>query len=144
MFRFSFTGLRFRLLLIMALTMVPILGLTLFTNIQERRNLLEDAKADTMRLVRLAFANQQQMIESTHQLLAALARIPTLRTGNVEECNKLLAALVEQYPQYVNISLLSPGGEVIASGFHERGVQIAGVGCASLASGDRSGLLVAD
>lgn len=84
--RFPFASLRARLLLLILLVVVPVIGLTIYTNIELRRLAAADAKAEALRLVRLAASDQQDMIKDTRQFLFALAQLPDVRNTDSVAC----------------------------------------------------------
>ena len=71
---FSFSSLRARLLLLVLLAVIPVLGLILYTDLEQRRLAADQAQGDALRFVRLAAADQTQLIQGTDQLLAAAVR----------------------------------------------------------------------
>jgi hypothetical protein len=71
--RTPWSSLRFRVLLLVLLAVLPALGLVIYTNVEQRRLAAAGAKEDALRLVRIAAADQNDTIKDTRQLLFALA-----------------------------------------------------------------------
>jgi len=115
MSRFSFSSLRARLLLLALLAVLPALGLILYTDLEQRRLAATQAQDDALRLARLAAADQGQLLQSTHQLLTALAQLPAVRNGDPNTCTTLFTNLRRQYPVYANLGAARPNGEVFCS-----------------------------
>jgi PAS domain S-box-containing protein len=113
--RFPFASLRARLLLLILLAVVPVIGLTIYTNIELRRWAAADAKAEALRLVRLAASDQQDTIRDTRQFLFALAQLPDVRSADPAACSAFLARLFNQYPQYALFGVIAPNGDLICS-----------------------------
>jgi|GEM_PF-870360 len=113
--RLPFASLRFRLLLLVVLAVVPVLGLTAYTNLELRRLAAADAKAESLRLARLAASNQQDTIKDTRQLLFALAQLPAVAEGDSVTCSALFARLLNQYPQYTQLGVIAPDGTLFCS-----------------------------
>jgi len=113
--RFPFASLRARLLLLILLAVVPVIGLTIYTNIELRRLAAADAKAEALRLVRLAASDQQDTIKDTRQFLFALAQLPDIRSANSVACSAFLARLFNQYPQYALLGVLGSDGDLMCS-----------------------------
>jgi PAS domain S-box-containing protein len=113
--RFPFASLRARLLLLILLAVVPVTALTIYTNIEQRRLAAADAKAETLRLVRLAASDQQDTIRDTRQFLFALAQLPDVRSADSVDCSAFLARLFNQYPQYALFGVIAPNGDLICS-----------------------------
>jgi len=94
---------------------VPILGLTGYTNLELRRLAAADAKAEALRLVRLAASDQQDTIKDTRQLLFALAQSPELARIDPAACSAFFARLLNQYPQYALLGVIAPDGDLFCS-----------------------------
>jgi nitrate/nitrite-specific signal transduction histidine kinase len=117
----SLAKLRVRLLLLVLVAIVPALGLTLYTNIDLRRMVVADAKADAVRLARLAASDQEDLIRDTRQLLFALAQLPQVRSGSPEVCSAFFAQLLRQYPQYILLGVIAPDGDIFCSAYPPSG-----------------------
>jgi len=113
--RFSLSSLRVRLLLLVLLAALPALGLILYTDLEQRRLAATQAQEDALRLARLAAADQAQLIQGAHQLLAALAQLPAVRSGDSDTCTMLVTRLFKQYPVYANLGAAQPNGKVFCS-----------------------------
>ncbi len=115
MIGFSFSSLRARLLLLVLLSIIPALGLILYTASEQRRSAAAEAKDYALQLARSFSSSQNELIESARQLLIALARMPVVRDGNTAECSALFADLLKQYPRYNNFVATKPNGDVFCS-----------------------------
>jgi signal transduction histidine kinase/CheY-like chemotaxis protein/HAMP domain-containing protein len=114
MHRFFFS-LRFRLILLVLLAVIPALGLILYTGIEERRIAAAQAKEDALRLVRLVSSNQSQLIEGARHFLYTLAQLSQVRNCDPAACCSLFATLLRQYPWYLNIGVAGQDGNIFAS-----------------------------
>ena len=76
---FPFSSLRFRLILLVLLAVLPALGLILYTAVEQRRLATTEVQENALRLARFAAADQDNLIEGARQLLIALARLPEIR-----------------------------------------------------------------
>jgi hypothetical protein len=110
-----FSGLRFRLLLLVLLACAPLVGWTLHTASQERRQLVKEWKLRSQELMELATREEGQVIGQTRQLLLALAQSSAARSGNQRECKELLDELFGSYPRYANLGVVGTNGMVLAS-----------------------------
>jgi signal transduction histidine kinase len=115
MLRFSLASLRFRLLLLVLLAVVPALGLTLYTDIELRRLAAADVKEEALRLARIAASDQEDTIKDTRQLLFALAQLPEVRDTDPTACSVFFARLLKQYPQYALLGVIAPDGDLFCS-----------------------------
>ncbi|MCI0395165.1 MAG: histidine kinase [Chloroflexi bacterium] len=115
MSRQSSFSLRIRLLLIVLLAMLPVLGLLLYSNQEQRRFAISLASEQTLKVARLVSASQVALIEQTHQFLSTLGQLPQIRLG-MEPCSAFLQSLQKEYPYYAVINVSRPAdGEVICS-----------------------------
>jgi PAS domain S-box-containing protein len=122
-----FASLRARLLLLVLLAVVPILGLTSYTNLELRRLAAADAKAEALQLARLAASDQQDTMKDTRQLLFALAQFPELARIDPAACSAFFARLLNQYPQYALLGVIAPDGDLFCSALPTAGsVNLAG------------------
>lgn len=108
-------GIRSRLFLLVLLPVVPALALAGFTNLQHRRSEMLRVREDAQRLVQLAAANEERVIDHTRQLLSALAQLPQARGSNWLACHGLLTGLLTLYPDYLNFSLIQTNGTLFCS-----------------------------
>ncbi|MBF0549372.1 MAG: GAF domain-containing protein [Deltaproteobacteria bacterium] len=114
MFSFFWT-LRFRLIILILLAIVPALGFMVYTAAEQRRQALSIIREDTQRLARLAAANQDHFIEGARQLLVAIGHMPAVLDGDISSCNTFFAELLPHYPQYANFFAARPNGELFCS-----------------------------
>jgi signal transduction histidine kinase len=113
--RLAFSSLRARLLVLVCLAVIPALGLILYTAAEQRQLAAEDAQADAQYVAQLIAADQERLIAETRQLLLTLAHLPAIQTDDFSACSALFAKLLEQYPQYSNLVVVSPIGEITCS-----------------------------
>ena len=121
MLRFSFSSLRFRLLLLVLLAVVPALGLTVYTYVDLRRLTANDAKREALRLARIAASGQEDTVKDTRQLLFALAQLPEVHGADRDACSVFFARLLNQYPQYALLGVIEPDGDLLCSAFPTSG-----------------------
>ncbi|HMC28187.1 MAG TPA: hypothetical protein VKM56_10400, partial [Verrucomicrobiae bacterium] len=108
--------LRARLLFLVLMAMLPVLGLVLYTAIEQREAAIAEARASAVRIVRMATTGQRQHIEAARQLLTTLAQLSELRETNVAAADALFRNLLNLHPVYANFGIISPDGYLIASG----------------------------
>lgn len=110
-----FSSLRFRLLLLVLLAVIPALGLILYSGLEQRHEAALDAQGEALRLVRHASLDQERMIQGAVQLLTAIAQLPAIRDRNKSEVPEFLHRLLQQHPFYANIGIIGPDGNVLYS-----------------------------
>ncbi|MHB0987804.1 MAG: HD domain-containing phosphohydrolase [Bellilinea sp.] len=108
--------LRFRLILIGILALLPSLGLVLYFGAQLREQAAENAKTDALQLMNLAASNQDALIEGARQTLITLSQVPVVRDPQSGNCDAFLAELLTHYPPYSNFVIAMPNGDVVCSG----------------------------
>lgn len=104
------TGLRFRLLtLIFAAGLLPLLVLTGMLY-RDRDRALADAQRELQSWARGAAQALENNIAGSVQLLYGLSQIPMLREGSVAACSELLAAVLDEHPQYTGLLTVTADG----------------------------------
>src|SRR2546425_4176166 len=89
-----------RLLLLVTFAVVPALGLSIYTGIEQRRLAAREGEEAALRVVRLAAGNQERLIEGARQLLITLAHLPEIQWGGREECDAVLDELLKGHRVY--------------------------------------------
>jgi PAS domain S-box-containing protein len=109
------SSLRFRLIVLILLAILPMVGLTLYTNLEQRRAAARETQEEALRLAQLMALDQDQLIETTRQLLVALAHLPQIRSGDQAACQAIFADLLTHYPFYTALLVATPRGDVLCS-----------------------------
>lgn len=115
MFKQLFTSLRARLMLIVMLAVLPALAIILYGSAREARRETEQARAAVGRLTRDTAAELERFVEGARQVLILLAKLREVRGNNSELCNRVLAELCAEFPQYLNFGVVQTNGELFAS-----------------------------
>jgi PAS domain S-box-containing protein len=110
-----FASIRVRLILLVLIAVVPALGLTLYTGLEQRRIAAAQVQMETLRLTRLAANDQAQLLAGARQLLLTLAQLPEMRNSDSTVCAAFLAALRSQFPRYANLGVAVPNGDLRCS-----------------------------
>jgi diguanylate cyclase (GGDEF)-like protein len=109
------SSLRYTLLLLVLLAMLPALALILSTAWEQRRQAVVDTQADALRLARVAAGDQERLVEGARSLLVGLAQLPDVQMHNSQSCSALFAQVQRQYPLYANIGAVRPDGEIFCA-----------------------------
>lgn len=112
--RFSFASLRTRLISLVFLCVLPVLGLTLYTDVEERRAERAQAREHVLRLTEIAAAHEDQLLQGARQLLRTLAQLPEVRSGDLRGCSAF-NDLLKYYPLYANSGVVESDGNVFCS-----------------------------
>ena len=111
---FRLNSLRSRLMLLVALAILPLAVMTIVGGLREREQAVQASEENLRRLTNLAAANEAQSIERARQILVDLASVPDL-LGPKSGCNALLADVLDRNEGYVNFGLIQLNGEVSCS-----------------------------
>ncbi|MFC4929548.1 hybrid sensor histidine kinase/response regulator [Massilia sp. GCM10023247] len=107
-------SLRSRLMLLVALAILPLALMTILGGVREREQAIEASEENLRRLTNLAAANEAQSIERARQILVDLASVPDL-LGETPRCNALLADVLDRNEGYANFGLIQMDGNVSCS-----------------------------
>ena len=110
-------GLRPHLLLLVLLPAIPALLLALYTNLQVRKLSTAKVEKDAMKVVQLAAASQNGLMEATRAHLAGLSRFPEARGTNTAAFNTFFVRLNRVYTNYADF------GKIIRLRLNEHSTQ---------------------
>ena len=110
-----FSGLRFRLVLLVVLASLPPVVLTLHIARQDRQRQTAALRQRSQDMVKLAARKEDEMIAGTRQLLRAVAESSQVQSAQWGNCTKLLRTLFADYPRYANLGVIKTNGDVPAS-----------------------------
>jgi len=112
---FSHLGLRARLSLLVLLTVIPAAGLTVHNTAEQRRLAVEGANKESLRQIRAASSDYDQLIDGTRQLLGGLAQLPAVTQEDPVACQRLFANLLKGFPYYTGLVAATADGGVFCS-----------------------------
>lgn len=104
--------LRNRLVVLMAVTIVPLLALALLHAWFDAASAIRRASGNLTVAASLVASNQSRVAESAHQLLLAAAYGPGLIDSAPEECQHYLELLKKQFPVYANLGFINLDGYI--------------------------------
>ena len=107
-------SLRSRLLLLIGLALVPAVLVALFNSYNHRQLAVRAAEIALQQLTQLAATNQAQPLNTARQLLRDLSDAPGLLDGPAR-CGELMRATQQSNPEYVNLGLIQPNGDMNCS-----------------------------
>jgi signal transduction histidine kinase len=108
-------GLRARLLLLVLVAIIPALGLILYSAAQQRQLVTSNIQNQTLELARFVSEDQSNLIDQTHQLLAALAYYSDMSGDASARCAAYFSFMLEQGSQYANLGVAQPNGDISCS-----------------------------
>src|SRR6476620_4837701 len=86
-------SLRGRLLALLAITMLPLVGLVLWSTAQQRESARATASAEAFRIATTASAGQEDWLDTSRQMLTALAQLLPVGPGDAQICSAVLETL---------------------------------------------------
>jgi signal transduction histidine kinase len=119
-------SLRGRLLLIVLLPAIPLLGLVLYSYAEARDRASAQVQAETLRLARVAAADQQRVIDEARLLLTMVVALPEVTSGDLSGCNAIMVRLRDQLGSFQSLGLIDMNGTIVCSALPEAlGVSVA-------------------
>jgi PAS domain S-box-containing protein len=109
------SGLGARLLLIVAVAIVPGVGLALWDVAEHREEATRAVVSEARQIARTAADQQERLIEGARQLARSLAHLPALLALDGAGCEQAVSAVMKGLDLYANISVTMPDGAVFCS-----------------------------
>jgi diguanylate cyclase (GGDEF)-like protein len=109
------SGIRGRLLLLVALATGPLFLFILYQGLEERRRAGVREREEARRLVQLFAAEHRRVVSDARRVLSVLAQGPTVRRAERDACIALFRSVVEASPGYANLLLTDRDGNVAAA-----------------------------
>src|SRR5690606_14054793 len=107
---------RWRLTLILLLTMLPAAIYSLHEAWSARESEIGRIEASAHRLALVAAAYQREMLDSTRRVLTTLTQLPEIRSSASSRCAETLSRLLVSFPEYRDFATVDRGGTVLFSG----------------------------
>ena len=107
---------RFKLILLVVVSVMPALGIIVYSEWALRDALVRGAHEKSLMIVHGLALEHELAVQNTRKLLLGIAKTREVQTRNVPRCNKLLAHVLADKPIYANIFLVNAEGTVFASG----------------------------
>ncbi|HEY9162381.1 MAG TPA: PAS domain S-box protein [Desulfomonilia bacterium] len=110
-----FSGLRFQLVLLILIIVLPLSGLFIYSAFEQRRIDMGQINTDVIKLTKVSANQQQRFFENSREILLLLSLLPAIRDNNPSKCNETFSRLLSLYPFYSNIAAYSPSGDCFSS-----------------------------
>lgn len=105
-------NIRAKILLLTALTIIPIVGLLIYFNIQQLKQAQESQMNNLENIAKIIATENSRVKEGARQLLISLSISPQIRT---DQCTNFLSDLLSNYQRYANFGVADLEGNVICS-----------------------------
>ena len=112
---FQFNSLRWRLLGLVILVLLPLALLILSRDLEHFREEETGAQARMADVVSMAVKNLNAFIDSTREMLSTFSHVPAVRSGDDAVCSAWMADVLEHHPEYHNFGVVALNGNNICS-----------------------------
>jgi hypothetical protein len=110
--RDALSGLRLRLVLLVACGIVPLILLVGDIHESQRQEELGDARESVLLLARNGARQQAELLSNVRNLLNVLTSIPAIRNHETAVCSQILADIIRLQPGLTNLwTEMDPGSE---------------------------------
>ncbi|MBI3160154.1 MAG: HD domain-containing protein [Chloroflexi bacterium] len=116
-----FNSLRFRLMMLVSLSLVPVLVLMLGVWGWLRESAHQYSRQETGRYAQLILTTLESQLNQTRELLETLSSTLDIDGLDATECGDTMRALITEMPRYLQIGIASPEGDVICSALSHTG-----------------------
>ncbi|MBI5601807.1 MAG: PAS domain S-box protein [Deltaproteobacteria bacterium] len=114
--KFSFfKTVRMHLLLLVLISILPALGIIIYSGIERSTHAIDMARSEALRVVQDLAHDHEGAVESTRQFLMTLAKVPEIRNLQKGGSNQLLEELQKQNLLYGNIFVTNAQGILVSS-----------------------------
>jgi len=118
--KFTFSGLRARILFLITLAFTPWLLSTIYQNMEVRHQAIAEAQEDAKRLINIISYDQKETIVETRSFLQILSALPEIKEGPQINCRQHLASAFEQNANYINLGVLDAHGRLLCDALATR------------------------
>jgi len=103
------------LLWLVALTLGPVIGLTIWGHLEDRQNERRQAVLNAAQAAGMVAQSLAQETQNARLFLDVLARNPEVRSCDRSRCDAVMQATAQAATQYDLVMVLGPGGKVLAT-----------------------------
>jgi C4-dicarboxylate-specific signal transduction histidine kinase len=111
-------SIRTLLYVLVLISILPALGVVLYSGLEEYRHRTEDTFDDALTQIRMLSYQEELLVVSTRQLLITLAKTPQVQHQDLPACKLIFEKLVQENPVYSNILVVRLDGLVVAMAAH--------------------------
>ena len=109
------SSLRVRLVLLVAIAMLPAFGLILWTSLDQRRNERKDVEENAVQFTESVAAQQEQVVANARDLASGLASAPQVLGTDRAGCSAFLADISSVERRYAGFGMADPSGNILCS-----------------------------
>ncbi|MGI4941625.1 MAG: HAMP domain-containing protein, partial [Janthinobacterium lividum] len=104
-----------RLVLLVALALLPPLAIQAWTGVEQRRDREADLRIQAVAQTRAVQADVTRVADGVHQVLATLATVPAIRNGDALACTAFLLEVASQFRDYALLAATGTDGSIICT-----------------------------
>lgn len=104
---------RLKLLAVAVSALAPVVAMLAYSEYSLREQRAEEVRLQAAQTARQASSEVERIIEGLRSMLVAVTSMPSVRSGNVPECNEALQSLAVNVPNIGKVFVLSPEGRPV-------------------------------
>lgn len=120
MIRFSTLPIRTQLLMLALLLTLPALGIIVYSGLRIRSDDYRKAVVESQKLADSLAETQEGIARDARQIASLLTELPEVENGNGPALQPILATILRNNPQYLNITVADARGDIWASTVPDR------------------------
>jgi two-component system cell cycle sensor histidine kinase/response regulator CckA len=110
-----FKSIRTQLLVLVMISVLPALGIILYSGLTIQQKDIARAESDVLRVVNSMGDDHGRVMDSTWQFLMTLSRLPDVQKQDAKACNRIFGELLKRNPIYANIFSATAAGMVFSN-----------------------------
>ena len=112
------------LTLLVIVAALPVIAIMVYSGLELKQRRADSARYDATHMTESMANIHNEVAHSAKQILSTLALLPSIKNGDVLAANSILKSVLDQNPTYMNFTLTSLTGEVIAAAVPFSGVNL--------------------
>ena len=108
-------SIRAHLLFLVLISIIPALGIILYSGIKQRDHAIEEAMDQARAALHGLAMEHERTVETSRQLLMTVSKLQEVRDQDAAACDTLLRELLKENPIYTNLLIANDRGMLIAS-----------------------------
>ncbi|MFZ5453299.1 MAG: sensor histidine kinase [Thermodesulfobacteriota bacterium] len=104
-----------RAIILVLLAIIPLLGLTIYSYLEQRGNAIRELPRDAILVARNVAKIQETLFQNASQLFQTLAQLPQVLQKNPSACNLLFSRVIKNHENFLSLLAAYPYGDIFAS-----------------------------
>ncbi|GAB1409326.1 hypothetical protein MASR1M90_04800 [Desulfovibrionales bacterium] len=110
----AFSSLRFHIILLVLIAIVPALGMMVFTGRSLRHHVIQSTESAALRQIQIMAAHHEQIVFNARLFLATLSRAQEIQDGHASAVRDLLEEMHARNAAFVALALADVHGRIVA------------------------------